>query len=77
MTGGIPPGCFLHQPNKKTIRKLMSPDGLYVLYELACVYLLPCAAGAALSAYEYLFLLDLVLCRVVYYINLHRFYYCT
>lgn len=38
MTGGIPPVVFFRQPNKKTIRKLMFPDGLYVLHELACVH---------------------------------------
>lgn len=55
----------------------MFPDGLYVLHELACVYLLPCAAGAALSAYEYLFLLDLVLGRVVDGVYLGRSDYCA
>lgn len=39
--------------------------------------LLPCAAGAALSAYEYLFLLDLVLCRVVDGVYLGRSDYCS
>lgn len=39
--------------------------------------LLPCAAGAAFSAYEYLFLLDLVLGRVVDGVYRYRSDYCA
>lgn len=39
--------------------------------------LLPCAAGATFSAYEYLFLLDLVLGRVVDGVYRYRSDYCA
>ena len=53
--------------HKKRIPMFSHQDSLYQL--------LPCAAGATFSAYEYLFLLDLVLGRVVDGVYLDGFDY--
>ena len=47
----------------KHICKKKNPDAF--THQDSNIQLLPCAAGATFSAYEYLFLLDLVLGRVV------------
>ena len=66
--GGLPPGeISLNHSHKKKNPDVFTSGFLYQL--------LPCAAGATFSTYEYLFLLDLVLGRVVDDVYLDGFDY--